>query len=330
MVGHRTLVAQQPPELRHREEDRALDEYEVSARALDRAAAALAVLVPRGWLLLGVLTLASVLAGPAALLATSLGGVMLVYTALRKLTQAFPALATAAVAWRQVAPLFSGAGAAAPPQAGEAPPDVSSSPVIVAARGLGFRYPGRPRPALADCSLEIRRGDRVLLEGPSGGGKSTLATLIAGLREPDEGALLLGGVDQRALGLPRWRERVGVVPQFHENHVFTATFAFNVLMGRGWPPRQEDLVEAEAICRDLDLGPVLARMPSGLQQVVGESGWQLSHGERSRLFIARSLLQRLDLRVLDESFAALDPETLERVLGCVLARAETLVVIAHP
>jgi ATP-binding cassette subfamily B protein len=71
-------------------------------------------------------------------------------------------------------------------------------------------------------------------------------------------------------------------------------------------------------------------MPSGLEQLVGESGWQLSHGERSRLFIARSLLQRLDLRVLDESFAALDPETLERVLDCVLARAETLLVIAHP
>jgi ATP-binding cassette subfamily B protein len=202
--------------------------------------------------------------------------------------------------------------------------------VLIAARNVGFRYPGRAAPALADCSLEIRRGDRILLEGPSGGGKSTLATLIAGLREPDQGALELGGVQQRALGLPRWRERVGVVPQFHENHVFTATFAFNVLLGRGWPPRHEDLAEAEAVCRALELGPLLDRMPSGLQQIVGESGWQLSHGERSRLFIARALLQKLDVRVLDESFAALDPETLERVLGCVLDRAETLVVIAHP
>ena len=71
-------------------------------------------------------------------------------------------------------------------------------------------------------------------------------------------------------------------------------------------------------------------MPSGLEQLVGESGWQLSHGERSRLFIARALLQPLDARILDESFAALDPETLERALACVLSRAETLVVIAHP
>jgi ATP-binding cassette, subfamily B, bacterial len=112
--------------------------------------------------------------------------------------------------------------------------------------------------------------------------------------------------------------------------VFSASFVFNLLLGRAWPPRREDIAEAEAVLRELDLGPLLERMPSGLEQLVGDSGWQLSHGERSRLFIARSLLQPLDVRVLDESFAALDPETLERALACVLRRAETLVVIAHP
>jgi ABC-type transport system involved in cytochrome bd biosynthesis fused ATPase/permease subunit len=71
-------------------------------------------------------------------------------------------------------------------------------------------------------------------------------------------------------------------------------------------------------------------MPAGLQQLVGETGWQLSHGERSRIFVARSLLQVLDVRVLDESFAALDPDTLDEVLAAVLARPEALIVIAHP
>ena len=71
-------------------------------------------------------------------------------------------------------------------------------------------------------------------------------------------------------------------------------------------------------------------MPSGLQQVVGETGWQLSHGERSRLYIARALLQNAELVVLDESFAALDPETLRRALRCVLERAKTLLIVAHP
>jgi ATP-binding cassette subfamily B protein len=123
---------------------------------------------------------------------------------------------------------------------------------------------------------------------------------------------------------------VGAAPQFHENHVFLHSLSFNLLLGRAWPPRREDILEAEAVLRELDLGPLLARMPSGLEQLVGEGGWQLSHGERSRLYIARSLLQPLDVRVLDESFAALDPVTLERALACVLQRSETLVVIAHP
>lgn len=332
MAGHRTLVAQQPPELRHAGEEDALAAYDVAARSMDGAAATLAGFVPRAWLFAGVAVLAPALAttgfSPGAI-ATAIGGVLFVHGALRKLTQAFPALATATIAWRHVAPLFASPTAAS--SASSAPVSVANAgAALVAARDLGFRYPGRAQAAIAGCSFEIRRGDRVLLEGASGGGKSTLASLVAGLRAPGQGSLALDGVEQAHLGLERWRERVGVVPQFHENHVFSASMLFNLLMGRAWPPRREDVALAETLCRELDLGGVLARMPSGLEQLVGDAGWQLSHGERSRLFIARSLLQRLDLRVLDESFAALDPETLERVLDCVLRHSETLVVIAHP
>jgi len=67
-----------------------------------------------------------------------------------------------------------------------------------------------------------------------------------------------------------------------------------------------------------------------VMQTIGETGWQLSHGERSRIFLARALLQDAQLTVLDESFAALDPETLQKCLNCALRRARTLVVIAHP
>jgi ATP-binding cassette subfamily B protein len=123
---------------------------------------------------------------------------------------------------------------------------------------------------------------------------------------------------------------VAAAPQFHENHVFSGTFAFNLLMGHRWPPRPEDVEAAEALCHELGLADLLNRMPAGLLQIVGETGWQLSHGERSRLYIARALLQGADVIVLDESFAALDPETLRRALCCVLNRAATLLVIAHP
>ena len=169
-----------------------------------------------------------------------------------------------------------------------------------------------------------------MLEGPSGGGKSTLAALLTGLQLPTSGLLLLGGLDQQTIGSDYWRQRVVAAPQFHENHVLTGSLAFNLLMGRRWPPLPEDLVAAEMVCQELGLGELLARMPAGLQQIVGESGWQLSHGERSRLYIARAILQQADLIILDESFGALDPVTLEGALRAVLARARTLLVIAHP
>jgi ABC-type transport system involved in cytochrome bd biosynthesis fused ATPase/permease subunit len=120
------------------------------------------------------------------------------------------------------------------------------------------------------------------------------------------------------------------VPQFHENYLLTGTFAFNLLLGRGWPPTSRDLADAETICGALGLGALLERMPAGLQQMVGETGWQLSHGERSRVYLARALLQDAELVILDESFAALDPETLRTAFACVLERAKTLLLIAHP
>jgi len=335
MVGQRTLVAQQAPPLRHVEQEAALARYAGTGRALDRAVAVLATAVPRGWLIAAVVALApwlSVAGARPGAFATSLGGTLLIYGALRKLAQAFPALGSAVIAWRQVAAMFTEAGMPAPrvPDAAAAVASAAEAPPLLSARDIGFRYPGRAQPVLDGCALDIRRGERVLLEGPSGGGKSTLGALLVGLRVPDAGTLALGGVAQGDLGMARWRGRVGAAPQFHENHVFSQTFLFNLLLGRAWPPRGEDVTEAEAVARELDLGPLLERMPSGLGQLVGESGWQLSHGERSRLYIARSLLQPLDVRLLDESFAALDPETLERALACVLRRAETLIVIAHP
>jgi ATP-binding cassette subfamily B protein len=334
MVGQRTLVAQQPPELWHLDEDRALARYAARGRTLDRRTAVLAVLLPRGWLVGAVLLLAPHL-GEASVrpgaFAASLGGILFVGGALRKLAQALPALGAASIAWRNVADLLRGDDAAPlPAEATSSTPSSLEAGALLEARGLGFRYPGRAEPVLADAGFEIRRGDRVLLEGPSGGGKSTLAALLCGLRAPTAGTLRLDGVTASALGPERWRARVGAAPQFHENHVFSASLLFNLLLGRAWPPRREEVALAEEICRELDLGPLLARMPSGLEQLCGESGWQLSHGERGRLFIARTLLQPLEARILDESFAALDPETLERALACVLRRAQTLVVIAHP
>src|ERR1700730_8799595 len=97
-----------------------------------------------------------------------------------------------------------------------------------------------------------------------------------------------------------------------------------------WRHTDDDLREARELCHELGLGPLLDRMPAGLDQMVGETGWQLSQGERSRVFLARALLQRAEIIVLDETLAALDPENLQQCLECVMRRAGTLFVIAHP
>jgi ATP-binding cassette subfamily B protein len=207
---------------------------------------------------------------------------------------------------------------------------VSDQQTLLLARDITFRYYEAGKPVIEDCSLRIVHGERYLLEGPSGGGKTTLAALLSGLREPDSGSLLLWGYDRKILGSEEWRRFVVMAPQFQENHIYSDTLAFNLLMGRRWPPTAADMREADIICRELGLGEVIDRMPSGYQQMLGENGWQLSHGERSRLFIARTLLQNADLVILDESFGALDPENLQRAMNSVLKRAPTLMVIAHP
>jgi ATP-binding cassette subfamily B protein len=339
LTEHRTRLAQEGPAHRHAGEDAVLARYLALARVMDRTAAGLLALVPRGWLLVGLLGfIPAFVTGRSAppALAVSLGGLLLAFAAFKKLAAGLWHLAGAAIAWEQVAPLFQAAArpqVPTPPALASAPGcsvDTAGEPPVLEAHDLVLRYRSRGEPVLRGISLRLGAGERILLQGPSGGGKSTLATLLTGLRLPESGLLLLGGLDRQTLGAAGWQRRVVAAPQFHDNHVFTGIFAFNLLMGWRWPPQPEDLAQAEALCHALGLTALLNRMPAGLLQLVGETGWQLSHGERSRLFLARAVLQDAACLILDESFAALDPPTLHQALRCVLERAPVLVVIAHP
>ncbi|MCB9871572.1 MAG: ABC transporter ATP-binding protein [Ectothiorhodospiraceae bacterium] len=333
MVGHRTRLAQEWPGRREQADDRALDDYHARSARMDRAVIPTVTVIPGGWLLVGLLGLAPGFVAEASSstgLAIGLGGVLLANRALAGVSGALGALMRAGIAWKEVGDLFvHGADA---PRCGPFLPSSRPRPpgaVLVRASRLTFTHRAAVSAAVADAELVIRRGDRILVEGSSGGGKSTLAALLTGLRRADSGLLLLDGLDRGTLG-DAWHGLASGAPQFHENHVLSASLAFNLLMGRGWPASDEDIEEARALCEELGLGPLLARMPAGIFQIVGETGWQLSHGERSRLFLARALLQDAELTVLDESFAALDPETVATCLACAARRARTLVVIAHP
>ena len=340
MAGHRTRLAQLPRSHWHTSEDDALQVYLETSTKLDRAVMPLIALVPRGWIVISLLCLAPGLVNGTAVptaLALAIGGILLGQSALQQLTQSLAYLAGAIIAWRQVRELFEAAGRkntiagsadAALPQ--HAKPGSSGPRPIIEAHDLIFQYPGRPGKVLDHSSLRIFSGDQILLEGSSGSGKSTLASMLGGLRRPDSGLLMLRGLDYQTLGSRNWRHSVAFTPQANENHIFSETLAFNLLMGRRWPPRPEDCEEAETVCRELGLGDLLDRMPGGLQQLVGETGWQLSYGERSRVFLARALLQNPELLILDESLGALDPETLPQVANCIRRRAPTLLAIAHP
>jgi ATP-binding cassette subfamily B protein len=331
MAGHRTRLVQEEPEQRYQAEDQALTRYLELSQAMDGTAAPLSALLPRGWLLLGLLGVAPafvIATHEVAALAAGLGGMLLARRALDKLSRSLTDLAGAAIAWHQVAHLYH--AAARPVAAGSPGAATVHDTPLLEGQSVTYRYPDQPKPVLQPCHFRLGREARVLLQGPSGGGKSTLVALLAGLRQPAAGSLRLYGLDRQTLGAEVWRQHIAVAPQFNENHVLTGTLAFNLLLGRRWPARPEEVQEVEALCHELGLGSLLATMPAGLLQVVGESGWQLSHGERSRLYLARALLQNAELVILDESFAALDPENLRHALQVARGRAPALLVIAHP
>ncbi len=335
MVGHRTRLAQERAARRDATEDGRLTAYIDRSTTMDNSGLRLSAGIGMVWTATALLAFAPVLAAsqapaPAAL-AISLGGIMLAQRALGGISGGLSSLSRAGFAWTRVSAIFRAArgyqrsgltGAENAAMGGRSGP-------VIEARNIHFSYEGKGAAVLEHTSLTVERGDRILIEGPSGGGKSTLAALLTGLRRPDAGLLLLNGLDRPTMG-DEWHRHVTAAPQFHENHIFSGTLAFNLLMGRQWPAAEADIAEAEQLCGELGLRDLIEKMPGGMHQRVGETGWQLSHGERSRIFLARALLQRAEVTILDESFASLDPATMDMCLRTALDRSETLVVIAHP
>lgn len=335
LAGHTTRLVQQPADERCDHEDALLNEYVQAEEQLNRSALILDF-VCKAWPWVGLAGLGTQLVAgdySRSSMAVSAGGILLGSLSLAMWTDSIALISGAAIAWRRLSRFWR--TAARTSTRGSR----SSLPILdkPAARGIPllelssvtFRHANRERATLSDVTLAIGEGDRVLLDGRSGSGKSTLALLMSGGRPLQSGLLLFRGLDISTVGVESWRRRVMLAPQFHTNEIFSASLGYNLLLGRAWPPAAEDLEAAENVCREVGLADLVEKMPLGLDQTVGETGWQLSHGERTRVFLARVLLQEPALMILDETFGALDPETLTLAMASVLRRPSALVVVAH-
>ena len=218
-------------------------------------------------------------------------------------------------------------------------------PTAVEFDSVSFRYPAASEVSLAslesvdsgrlssepgemllhDLSFRIEPGQMVALVGPSGAGKTTIASLIPRLYEATAGSVRLSGIDVRTATLQSVRERVGVVSQ--DAHLFHDTLRSNLLFARP-EATEEDLIESLKAAQIWDL---VGQLPDGLETTVGDRGHRLSGGEKQRLAIARLLLKDQSVVVLDEATAHLDSES-EVAVQAALARAmvgRTSLVIAH-
>ncbi|ACU38952.1 ABC transporter ATP-binding protein [Actinosynnema mirum] len=225
----------------------------------------------------------------------------------------------------------------------EKPVKLPQGPLSVEFDGVRFGYPAPDRVSLASlesvATLDTRGGEEVLhgldfraeagqlvaVVGSSGAGKSTLASLVPRLYDVDAGAVRLSGVDVREVASEDLRGAVGVVTQ--DGHLFHDTIRANLLYPR--PEAGEE--EVWDALRRARLEQLVASLPDGLDTVVGERGYRLSGGERQRLTIARLLLARPRVVILDEATAHLDTESeaaVQAALGEAL-RGRTALVIAH-
>jgi thiol reductant ABC exporter CydD subunit len=190
---------------------------------------------------------------------------------------------------------------------------------------LEVTYPGRSHAALSAMSFDVHPGEVVALAGPSGCGKSTLLGVLLGLVASSSGSIYVGDVKLADMEADAWRERVGWVPQ--RPHLFARSIADNIRLGR--PGASDDAVRAAIAEAELD--EVVARLPAGMETILGHDGAGLSVGERQRVALARAFVRDAPLLLLDEPTANLDGRTEENVLAAVrrLMAGRTVLIAAH-
>ena len=190
---------------------------------------------------------------------------------------------------------------------------------------VSFRYENASKDALHQISLQIKDGEHVAFVGPSGGGKTTLASLAARFFDTTEGTVRIGGVDVRDIPSEKLMEKVSFV--FQDSKLLKMSIYDNVRMGKKDATREEVLQALkDAQCED-----IIAKMPNGIDTVIGSKGTYVSGGEAQRLSIARAMLKAAPILILDEATAFADPDNEAKVQAAFsrLSEGKTVIMIAH-
>ena len=243
----------------------------------------------------------------------------LYFQPVRALAAAYHERADALAAIEALAPLLGPAPGDELARRGAARP--LTAPPAIAVTRLAVVFPGRELPALDDVSFTVAGGELVGIAGGSGAGKSTLLRVLAGDLEPSAGGAHLGGMTPSSIS------RTEITSLGQRPYLFEGTLGDNIALGR--PRPEPDTVLQAALAAGL--GPVIARLPAGLETPVGESGWGLSGGEAHRVALARTFLEPRALLLLDEPTAHLDAASEAQIIDVIrrVARSATTLVATH-
>ena len=193
-------------------------------------------------------------------------------------------------------------------------------------RRVTFKYQGSKYPALEDINFTVEAGKTLAIVGRTGSGKTTIVNLLLRLYDIDKGEILIDGINIKDLSLKALRENIGYVPQ--DNFLFSRTIAENIAFAFDEEPAFDEIVKASQLAQVYDN---IMDFPDKFDTILGERGVTLSGGQKQRTSIARAVIKKPPILILDDSLSAVDTETEEKIISNIkdITRNTTTIIIAH-